>query len=105
MANTRGGAGHPPLDPAVADKLLELLSTDDSFRERFAENPTVALTEVGYNVPEGLAPTCMTTEQLASKEEIAAVREQLKSLLMSANAYFVPHCMEAGKIDSALRRK
>lgn len=104
-SNTEGGQQHPPMEAEAADKLLELLSTNDSFRERFAKDPTAALGEVGYKVPEGLVPTCMAAEQLASKDEIAAVRERLKSLLMSNSAYFVPHCMEAGKIDSALRRK
>ena len=94
-----------PLNPKIADKLLDLLSTDDGFRERFAADPSIALAEVGHALPEGVTPICMSTELLATKEEIAAVREQLKSHLMSASAYFVPHCMEAGKITSALRRK
>lgn len=105
MANTPKGSGHPPLEPQTADKLLDLLSTSDDFRERFTRDPTTALAEVGYQVPQDVTPTCMAAEQLAPKEEIAAAREQLKSMLMSSSAYFVPHSMEAGRIDAALRRK
>ena len=38
---------HPGLDPVLADILLEKLSTDDAFRERFQENPGNALASLG----------------------------------------------------------
>jgi len=104
-AKWRLGNKPAPLTPKIANKLLDLLSTDDGFRDRFAADPGSALAEVGHELPEGITPICMSTDQLATKDEIATVREQLKSHLMSASAYFVPHCMEAGKITSALRRK
>lgn len=105
MTNKPGGSDHPPLDPKVAEKLLGLLSTDDDFRTRFAADPTVALAEVGYKVPEGLSPTCMSSSEIASKEEIAAAKEQIKQFLTSTAAYSNPHSFEAGKISSSLRRK
>lgn len=89
---------HPPLNSMVVDQLLTLLSTDDAYRERFAQDPVSALSELGYYVPQDLLPTCMATHQLASKEQIAEAREKLKSLLMSVNAYFVPHCMDVDRI-------
>lgn len=105
MVDNTGGSDHPPLDPGTAEKLLERLSTDDAFRERFSADPIAALAEVGYQVPEGLVPSCMSTAQMASKEEIAEAQRQIKAFLTSAAVYSNPHCFEAGKIDSSLRRK
>ncbi len=103
MANNE--SEHPPVDPQVAERLLALLSSDDAYRSRFSKDPTAALAEVGHRLPEGVEPLCMSTNQLAPKEEIAAAHEQLKSFLMSSAAYNIPHCLEAGKISSALPRK
>ena len=74
---------HPGLDPVVADILLEKLSTDDAFRERFQENPGNAL---------------------ASKEEIAFAREQLAKHLSQRGNHNVIFCFEADRIASALDR-
>jgi len=105
MVNTRDGAGHPPLDPSVADKLLELLSTDDDFRELFVTDSTSALAKVGYSEPENATIECTSVTSLAPKEEIAAAHEQLKKYMTSQLALHDPHCFEAGKIDPTLRRK
>lgn len=105
MTDKKEGSKHPPLEPQVADRLLELLSVDEEFRQRFANDPASALREAGHDLDAGVEPSCMMTEQLASKEEIAAVKEQLRSRLMASNGYTIPHFLEAGKIDSALRRK
>jgi hypothetical protein len=37
-----------PLDPQVADRLLDLLSTDDTFRRLFTHDPRQALLQVGF---------------------------------------------------------
>lgn len=105
MANTQGGAGHPPLDPTVADKLLQLLSTDDEFRELFVRDREAALTQVGYSEPANASIQCNTVSNIASKEDIAAAREELKQHLTSNAALTNPHCFEAGKINDVLRRK
>lgn len=105
MANTQGGAGHPPLDPAAADKLLELLSTDDEFRELFVQNREVALEQVGYSDPTNTSIQCNKVSSIASKQDIAAAREELKRYLISSAALTNPHCFEAGKINDILRRK
>ena len=48
-----GGAKSAPLDPKVADKLLDLLSTDNEFRRLFKKDPQAALAKVGH--PEAKA--------------------------------------------------
>jgi putative modified peptide len=102
MATRKSGGGHKPLDPAVADKLLELLSTDNGFRKQFEQDPTGAVKTLGFEVQEGVQLTCMNTNTIATKEEIAEAREAIKSFLTSAAAYNNPHCFEAGMIGPSL---
>lgn len=99
------GGEHKPFDPAVADKLLELLSTDNDFRELFEKDPVAAVRKAGHDIPEGTAMACMATVQVAPKEEIAEARVMIKDFLTSAAAYNNPHCFEAGKIVSTLEKK
>jgi len=81
----------PPLDPKVAKRLLDLLSTDDEFRTLFKRDAQAALEQVGFVAPAvkaGVAPTalpgvCMQLkpgEELASKEQIIRDRAKLESL-------------------------
>ncbi|UNP30059.1 NHLP-related RiPP peptide [Lysobacter gummosus] len=114
MANS---SGHPGLDPAVVDKLLELLSSDDQFRDSFHKNPGAALAELGYKAPApgaqgktaapaGDATTsfaCMETQKIASKEEIQAAREELQRLLTAAGNHNNPHAFEAGRVGDFLK--
>ena len=37
-----------PLDPQVADRLLDLLSSDDAFRSLFMSSPREALAQIGF---------------------------------------------------------
>jgi len=88
MTNQKGPAP-APLNPQVADKLLELLSTDDDFRDLFQRDAHAALVEAGYSAPAGSDPvqaaalsgaSCMqlsATDQLASKERFANDRQKL----------------------------
>lgn len=73
-----------PLDKKVASRLLDLLSTDDEFRERFQLDPRVALQEAGYVPPEDSLPEalidCRVTN-LASKSMIAEARETILAML------------------------
>lgn len=100
-------AGHEPLDPAIADKLLEKLSSDDSFRSQFSSNPAGALISLG--VPEAAANlatsgnSCLCTRNLASKQEIAATREALLSYLTSKGTHTVVHAFELGETAAKLR--
>lgn len=87
------GKGPPPapLHPRVIRKLLDLLSTDDDFRDLFKRDAHAALVQAGYEPPAGTESTaeasggeCMQlsgTEQLASKERIARDRVKLEESL------------------------
>jgi len=83
-----------PLEQGIANRLLDLLSSDDAYRARFARDPRGALTEIGYESPPGSAQTaCGATlsapeplidcrvENLASKETIAAARNEILAML------------------------
>ena len=107
MANTQGDAGHPPLDPNVADKLLELLSTDDEFRAKFEQDPSTALKQAGLPDAETALSgiSCMRVRNLASKEEVQASRDVLRDYLTSAGTHVVVYCFEADNVAASLRRK
>ncbi|MGH8053829.1 MAG: NHLP-related RiPP peptide [Stenotrophomonas sp.] len=104
---------HAGIDPKVADILLEKLSTDDDFRATFQADPVLALASLGVaqaSAMVGQTPQpgdnfyCMTTNTLASKEEIAAARAQLQQHLAAAGNHSVVFCFEADKIRSTLER-
>ena len=75
----------------VADKLLDKLSSDDGFRALFERNPRAALRTLGHETPESdrdvkgsdplLCAYCADT--LASKEQIRAARQELRTQLTS----------------------
>lgn len=86
-----------PLDPSIADRLLDLLSTDDLFRERFQRDHLSALRSIGYqSPPAGQATACGLTvappvpepfsdckvTDLAPKEAIAGAREEIRAMLL-----------------------
>ena len=99
-----------PLSPEVADRLLDLLSTDDAFRERFQTDPLAALYTLGYQSPEpgrmtacGLAPAAVLepfascrVENLADKEVIRASRSEIRTMLTAGLAQTAP------QLDSGL---
>ncbi len=88
MANPKGPAP-APLKPQVAERLLDLLSSDDDFRALFKRDAHAALVQAGYEAPAGSDATqaaalsggaCMqlaASDQLASKERFAADRQKL----------------------------
>lgn len=93
-----------PLDPALADRLLHLLSTDDLFRERFQRDHLAALRTIGYESPTpgqmtacGLAPAAQAepfrdcrVQDLASKDAITAARAEIKAMLTQGLAQVAP---------------
>lgn len=100
-----GGAKSAPLDPKVADKLLDLLSTDNEFRRLFKKDPQAALAKAGHPeakaavaalrkgppfTPPGPPPrippvwSCCKVDRIAPKADIIKAREQLKSMLTSS---------------------
>lgn len=93
-----------PIDAGIADKLLDLLSTDDDFRDRFQHDPLEALHALGYESPP---PSRMTAcgsmplprlepfaeckvRQLASKQAIAESRAEIKAMLIRGLAHTTP---------------
>ncbi|MFC3552402.1 NHLP-related RiPP peptide [Lysobacter cavernae] len=100
---------HQPLETDVADKLLDLLSSDDDFRDLFQRDPTAALAQAGH-VPaldlmasggdySSNAFACMTTVEIASKEQIGGARDTLRETLTSKGSHTDPHRFDAGNID------
>jgi putative modified peptide len=104
-----------PLDAAVADRLLDLLSTDDLFRERFQRDHLAALRSIGHESPDPAAMTacglalasapepfreCKVTE-LAPKDVIAAARGEIRAMLLRGLAQTTPQ-LDTG--PSASRR-
>ena len=93
-----------PLEARIADRLLDLLSTDDGFRDRFQRDHLSALAEIGY-VPQepgamtacGLAVAAQPepfadckVRQLASKDVIRAARNEIRSMLITGLNYTTP---------------
>ena len=102
-----GGAKSAPLDPKVADKLLDLLSTDNEFRRLFKKDPQAALAKVGHPeakaavaalrkgppfTPPGPPPVipqvwgCMSVQRIAPKASIMQARQAIKTSLTSGLA-------------------
>lgn len=103
MANTPARGGGTPLDPKLADRLLDLLSSDNAFRRQFKKDPQAALVSIGLSAD--IERSCSSISTMARKEEIARSRDQLRAHLISVGAFTIPHCFEAGKVASTLRRK
>ena len=86
MATKKTGAtGKPaPLDPKVADKLLDKLSTDNEFRRLFKQDPAAALVKVGHpKAAAALTGGCCQIQSIAPKEQIKRSRDELKTMLAS----------------------
>jgi putative modified peptide len=83
------------------NKLLDKLSTDDNFRALFQKSPREALASVGHkaslesNDSASGVWACCQTNQLASKEAIAASRDALRTQLLTQSARMSPITLEA----------
>lgn len=81
----------PSLSPAVASRLLDLLSTDNAFRRLFKSDPLAALVRAGYDPaadkkhrPHGEDPVCcLKVDRIAPKQAIINARESLHEYLTS----------------------
>jgi putative modified peptide len=92
-----------PLDPQTADRLLDLLSSDNAFRRQFKKDPQGALRSLGFR--PAVQKMCLPVSAIASKAEIAAARDQLRSLVLKEGIFNTPHCFEAGQVISSLTLK
>lgn len=100
MAKGKGPAP-APLDPKVARKLLDLLSSDNDFRRLFKKDAHAALAKAGYKAPAGVAAQgvaatacgeCMQlqpTDRIAPKAQIQRDRAKLEAA-MNLPMRFIP---------------
>ena len=82
------GPGPAPLEPKVAKKLLDKLSTDNDFRRLFKKDAGAALAKVGYKAEAGAtsADGCMqlvSGARIAPKAKIVRDRAKLEQALNS----------------------
>lgn len=82
----------PALEPQVANKLLDLLSTDDSFRELFIRDTNAALAIAGYahsdeRLPHPAGCFRPPSGQLASKAELASARDKLFTTITQVQGF------------------
>lgn len=125
-SKTAAGKKSAPLDPKVADKLLDLLSTDNEFRRLFKKDPLAALSKAGYApskeelaaaarkgppfTPPGPPPRvppvwgCLSVERIAPKADIIAARSQIKMMLTSGLAHIPPQ-LDASIAAARRKRK
>lgn len=85
---TRKGTAPAPLDPKVAKKLLDLLSTDNDFRRLFKKDAHAALVQAGWKAPAGCESTAEASggaclqlkpgERIAPKAKILRERAKLE---------------------------
>ena len=113
MATKKTGATGKatPLDPKVADKLLDLLGTDNEFRRLFKKDPGAALLKAGYKVPKGDAAAAdnlqklhqqLAVEKIAPKAAVQKARMEIKSSLTSGLAM---QPIQLNVASSTVRRK
>lgn len=118
-----------PLDSKVADRLLDLLSTDNEFRRLFKKDPQAALVKAGWKPPaeptaaagsakarkgppftppgppSSVPPVmCLKVDRIAPKEQIVKARMELKSFLTSALGQ-IPQRLDAGYIRKPIRKR
>lgn len=115
MATKKTGAPGKaaPLDPKVASKLLDKLSTDNEFRRLFKKDPRAALIQAGYKLPKGDAGAaaeldricgCMSVQRIAPKADVLKARESLQAYFI-AGIGMMPIQLNAPTNDSRRRRK
>jgi putative modified peptide len=81
------------LDSSIANKLIDLLSSDDAFRELFTQDTLAALVQLGVKPDDELAAflkDCCTKVQLAEKGNIAASQGHIRDMLTSGASQSVP---------------
>jgi putative modified peptide len=82
------------LSEKTVDALLDKLSSDDGFRERFQENPREATRSLGTNDPavDSLPEEAMP--RLADKRSLSTSRGKFRATLLSASYPFQPIHLE-----------
>jgi putative modified peptide len=115
MATKKTGASGKvaPLDPKVAGKLLDKLSTDNEFRRLFKKDPRTALIQAGYKLPKGNPDAaaeldricgCMRVQSIAPKADVVKARESLQAYF-TAGLGMSPIHLNVPSTDSRRTRK
>ena len=87
-------------DPIV-DALLDKLGSDDGFRAAFVTDARGALASLGFepaadsSITQGIW-TCVSVDELASKEAIVAAHSALKAQLGAVRAAYNPISLTTG---------
>ncbi len=84
-----------PLSPADAVALLDLLTTDDTFRAAFKANPATALQQISQEAAAA-ASECSVSGELATVEQMTAARDDLIHQLTEQSVFSHPHCFIDG---------
>ena len=84
-----------PLPAQVVDQLLDLLATDDSFRELFERNPEAAFERLGYPPTPGQLECCKPGK-LASKDVIEQTRDAMRSRWILGTLSQIPNRWDEG---------
>lgn len=89
---TKKGPAPAPLEPKVAKKLLDLLSTDNEFRRLFKKDAHAALVKAGWKAPAGGESTAAASggaclqlkagERIAPKAKIIRERAKLEAAIL-----------------------
>ena len=109
MATKKTGASGKaaPLDPKVAGKLLDKLSTNNEFRRLFKKDPKAALSSIGYKEPKGGTTAlkqvydCCGIDSIAPKADVIKARDALHSMF-TAGLGMTP--IQLNVSSTALRR-
>lgn len=108
MATTKGRKSEA-LSPKVADRLLELLSTDNEFRRLIKKDPQAAFLKAGYKPSkEVLAGTasapwmCCNISRIAPKAQVVASRQELKSMF-TLGMSFIPQRLDLPRREAVKR--
>jgi putative modified peptide len=74
-----------PLDPKIADKLLNLLSTDNEFRRLFKKDPKAALVKAGLkdDAASSAVASCCQLGRIAPKADVIKARDALREMLLA----------------------
>ena len=101
MATKKGeGPAPAPLEPKVAKKLLDLLSTDNEFRRLFKKDAHAALVKAGWKptaeaasataITGGLCLQLQASDRIAPKQKIIRDRAKLETQLAVAWSFLCP---------------
>ena len=74
------------LQPALVDKLLDKLGTDDHFRSAFSKDPKSALQSLGAPA-DVQCGGCMSPKQLASKEQFQKSRGKFRDAMLGQSSH------------------